>query len=86
MEFGVWTKGLATLAVDCLVLGVFEEGELGAEAVGVDRACGGRLKKLLERGDFAGRAGETLLLSELPGISATHVLLVGLGARKQWQR
>ena len=25
MEFGVWTKGLATLAVDCLVLSVFEE-------------------------------------------------------------
>ena len=29
MEFGVWSKGLATLAVDCLVLGVFEEAELG---------------------------------------------------------
>jgi leucyl aminopeptidase len=86
MEFGVWTKGLATLAVDCLVLGVFEEAELGAEAVGVDRACGGRLKKLLERGDFPGRAGETLLLAELPGLTAAHVLLTGLGARKQYQR
>jgi leucyl aminopeptidase len=86
MEFGVWTKGLATLAVDCLVLGVFEEAELGGEGRSVDVACGGRLKKLLERGDFAGRAGETLLLAELPGISAAHVLLVGLGARKQWQR
>ena len=32
MEFGVWTKGLATLGVDCLVLGVFEEGELSGEA------------------------------------------------------
>jgi leucyl aminopeptidase len=86
MEFGVWTKGLATLAVDCLVLGVFEEAELGAEAAGVDRACGGRLKKLLERGDFPGRAGETLLLAELPGLTAAHVLLTGLGARKQYQR
>jgi leucyl aminopeptidase len=86
MEFGVWTKGLATLAVDCLVLGVFEEAELGGEGRTVDAACGGRLKKLLERGDFAGRAGETLLLAELPGISAAHVLLTGLGARKQWQR
>ena len=47
MEFGVWTKGLATLAVDCLVLGVFEEGELSGEARSVDAACGGRLKKLL---------------------------------------
>ena len=86
MEFAVWTKGLATLAVDCLVLGVFEEAELGAEARSVDSACGGRLKKLLARGDFAGRPGETLLLSELPGISATHVLLTGLGQRKPLQR
>ncbi|HKD53431.1 MAG TPA: leucyl aminopeptidase [Steroidobacteraceae bacterium] len=86
MEFGVWTKGLATLAVDCLVVGVFEEAELGSEARSVDTASGGRLKKLLARGDFAGRAGETLLLAELPGITATHVLLTGLGPRKQLQR
>jgi len=86
MEFGVWSKGLPTLAVDCLVLGVFEEAELGSAARAVDIACGGRLKKLLERGDFAGRAGDTLLVADLPGISAAHVLLVGLGPRKQWQR
>jgi leucyl aminopeptidase len=86
MEFGVWTKGLATLKADCLVLSVFEEAELGAEAVAVDTACGGRLKKLLARGDFSGRAGDTLLIADLPGISATHVLLTGMGARKQLSR
>jgi leucyl aminopeptidase len=86
MEFGVWSKGLATLAVDCLVLGVFEEAELGGEGRSVDAACGGRLKKLLERGDFLGRPGETLLVGDLPGIGATHVLLTGLGTRKQFQR
>ena len=86
MEFGVWTKGLATLAVECLVLGVFEEAELGAEARSVDSACGGRLKRLLARGDFAGRSGETLLIADLPGISASHVLLTGLGQKKQLQR
>jgi leucyl aminopeptidase len=86
MEFGVWTKGLATLAVDCLVLGVFEEGELSGEARTVDSACGGRLKKLLERGDFAGRAGDTLLVGDLPGIAASRVLLTGLGTKKLFQR
>jgi leucyl aminopeptidase len=86
MEFGVWTKGLATLSVDCLVLGVFEDGELSGEARSVDSACGGRLKKLLERGDFAGRPGDTLLVGELPGITATHVLLTGLGSKKHFQR
>ena len=86
MEFGVWTKGLATLAVDCLVLGVFEEGELSGEARIVDGACGGRLKKLLARGDFAGRAGDTLLVGDLPGIAASRVLLTGLGTKKLFQR
>ena len=86
MEFGVWTKGLATLAVDCLVVGVFEESELGAEARAVDAACGGRLQRLLTRGDFAGRAGDTLLITEVTELPARRVLLVGLGARKQLAR
>jgi leucyl aminopeptidase len=72
--------------VDCLVLGVFEEGELSGEARIVDGACGGRLKKLLERGDFAGRAGDTLLVGDLPGIAASRVLLTGLGTKKLFQR
>src|SRR6516164_5670298 len=86
MEFGVWSKGLSTLAVDALVVGIFEETELSAEAAAVDAACGGRLKQLLARGDFSGRAGETLLLADLSGLRASRVLLTGLGARKQFQR
>ena len=86
MEFAVWTKGLATLAVDCLVVGVFEESELGAEAKSVDAACGGRLQRLLARGDFSGRSGDTLLVTEVTEIAARRVLLVGLGARAQLSR
>ena len=86
MEFGVWTKGLAAVAVDCLVLGAFEEAELGPLAHSIDVACGGRLKRLLERGHFSGRAGETLLVTDLSGCAAATVLLTGLGARKAWQR
>jgi len=86
MQFEVWTKGLATLSVDCLVLGVFEDGELSAEAQGLDSAAGGRLKKLLARGDFPGRPGETLLVPDLPGIQASRVLLTGLGPKKNLSR
>jgi leucyl aminopeptidase len=86
MHFEVWTKGLATLAVDCIVIGVFEEGELSGEAQSIDAASSGRLKKLLARGDFPGRAGETLLLPDLPGIQASRVLLTGLGAKKNFAR
>jgi leucyl aminopeptidase len=91
MHFEVWAKGLATLSVDCIVLGVFEEGELPDEAQTLDTAASGRLKKLLTRGDFSGRISETMLLTELPGIGASRVLLTGLGpkksfGRKSWRR
>ena len=78
MQFEVWTKGLATLAVDCIVLGIFEEGELSGEAQSVDSASSGKLKKLLARGDFPGRPGETLLLT---GLGAKKNF-----ARKSWRR
>ncbi|HVO48003.1 MAG TPA: leucyl aminopeptidase [Steroidobacteraceae bacterium] len=91
MQFEVWVKGVTTLSVDCLIVGAFEEGELAQEALDIDAAAGGRLKKLLARGDFSGRVGETLLVTEVPGIHASRVLLTGLGngktlARKGWRK
>jgi len=86
MRFETWSKGIATLDVDCLVVGVFEQAELSEEARAVDVACGGRLKKVLGRGDFPGKPAETLLIADLPGIGATRVLLTGLGARKSFGR
>ncbi|MGH8202760.1 MAG: leucyl aminopeptidase [Steroidobacteraceae bacterium] len=86
MRFETWSKGIATLGVDCLVIGVFEGGELSEQALAVDTACGGGLKKLLSRGDFPGKPADTLLLADLPGLAATRVLLTGLGARKSLSR
>jgi leucyl aminopeptidase len=86
MRFETWSKGVATLEVDCLVIGVFEPGEPTDEARAVDAACDGRLNKLLARGDFAGKAAETLLITDLPGLAASRVLVTGLGARKSFDR
>jgi leucyl aminopeptidase len=90
MQFDVWSKTLTDLSVDCIAAGVFEDGKLGAETAALDKTTGGRIKGVVERGDFNGRAGETLLLSEA-GLTATRVVLVGLGAersygRKSWRR
>jgi leucyl aminopeptidase len=41
---------------------------------------------LLGRGDFSGRSGETLLLTDVPDLPAGRVLLVGLGSRKSFGR
>src|SRR5690348_13723561 len=90
MRFETWSKAgnkaIATLDVDCLVIGIFEEGDLSEEARAVDSAAGGRLKKLLSRGDFPGKPAEALLIADLPGLRATRVLLTGLGARKSFGR
>jgi leucyl aminopeptidase len=86
MQFEVYAKGLATLSVDCIVLGVYEDGEMSEEAGAVDSATGGLLKKVLSRGDFSGRSGETLLLPDVSGMNASRVLLAGLGARKSFGR
>ncbi len=86
MEFEVWSKGLGQLPVDCVVAGVFDDPALAPEARTLDAAAGGKLKSIVERGDFSGRSGETLLVTELSGIAAGRVLLVGLGAAKSFDR
>ena len=81
MQFATFSSALATLDVDCVAVSVHEDGDPGQAAVELDKACGGAIGRLLKRGDFSGRTGETLLLSELAGIKAPRVLLVGQGPR-----
>lgn len=91
MQFEIFTKGLAELAIDCVAVGVHEDGELSAEARILDLRCREKISRLLKRGDFAGKAGETWLLTDLEGVRAERVLLVGMGAknadltRKAWR-
>jgi leucyl aminopeptidase len=86
MKYEAYSGKAISARGDCLVVGVHEEHRLGEQARQVDRACGGRLLGLLKRGDFSGRAYETLLLPEIAGLGGKRLLLVGLGAAKQYQR
>ncbi len=96
MQFEIWTKGLAELSIDCLAVGVHDDGELTAEAKALDLRCREKLSRLVKRGDFTAKAGETWLVTDLEGIHAERVLLVGIGpkapssteavTRKAWRR
>jgi leucyl aminopeptidase len=91
MQFDIWTKTLPELPIDCLAVGVHEEGELTAEARILDQRCREKLSRLTKRGDFTAKPGETWLVTDLEGLKAERVLLVGLGAkgdinRKAWRR
>lgn len=69
--------GLAQQKTDCLVLGVYEDKKLSANAGSLDKQ--GKLAAAMKSGDISGKPGSTLLLRDVPDIAATRVLLVGLG-------
>ncbi|HEV3009766.1 MAG TPA: leucyl aminopeptidase, partial [Burkholderiales bacterium] len=77
MEFSIKTLSPETAKTGCVVVGVYQGGELTAAARRVDQASKGALKKALR--DLSGKTGSTLLLRALPGVAAERVLLVGLG-------
>jgi leucyl aminopeptidase len=91
MQFETWTKALAELPVDCVAVGVHDDGELTPEAKTLDLRCREKLSRLMKRGDFQGKPGESWLVTDLEGVRAERVLLVGLGAkgdptRRSWRR
>jgi leucyl aminopeptidase len=91
MQFELFARGVSALAVDCLVVGIHEENELGDSAHQVDKASAGALTRLVTRGDFTGKLGETMLLGEWPGLAAKRLMLVGQGpkaslTRRSWRR
>ncbi len=69
----------ATLASDCIVVGAYSDKTLTATGQALDAASGGRIAALIERGDISGKTGKTALLHDLPGVTATRVLVIGLG-------
>jgi len=79
LEFSVKSGAPQEQTSACLIVGVFATGELTSAAKQLDKACDGKISALISDGEISGKAGETLLLHHLTGISAERVLLVGLG-------
>lgn len=69
----------ATLASNCIIVGAFSDKTLTATGQALDTASGGRIAALIERGDVSGKTGKTAMLHDLSGVTATRVLVVGLG-------
>jgi leucyl aminopeptidase len=86
MELKAVTGSAGETRSDCVLVGIYESGELSAAAGQLDRRVGKRLSQLVRRGDFSAKLGETQLLAELPHAPAARVLLVGLGPRKNYDR
>ena len=85
MQYDIFTNAASRQRGECLVIGSFEQ-KLGSEGAAVDRVLKGRIRSLLASGDFSGRAGDTLLLTEVAGLGCPRVLLVGLGPENRFNR
>ncbi|MGE0392619.1 MAG: leucyl aminopeptidase [Vicinamibacterales bacterium] len=72
----------ATATVDAWIVPVFETDDL-AGAPGLDAAAGDELQAARARGEFSGKAFETLVC-RLNGWRARYAVVVGAGARAGW--
>jgi len=78
------TEALADLTTDCLVVGVYSNGELTPSAAVLDHLSGGLLNRLTQRGDLEMSVGKTLLIPSVSGVVKTErVLLICLGAAEE---
>jgi leucyl aminopeptidase len=83
MHVTVDARALAEADADLVALPLTslagEAPRLPSRAAALDRALDGKLRAVIERGDFRGRRGESLLLYSEGAIPAPRVLLLGLG-------
>jgi leucyl aminopeptidase len=86
MEFKEIIDAKARHGADCAVVGVYEDGDLGAVARLIDAQSDGLIAKLHKDGDFAGKLGDILFLPKPAGAAAARVLLIGLGTRSGFGR
>lgn len=68
-----------TAISQCIILGVFDKGQLTESATKIDAASQGYITKVLDSHDIEGKLEQTLLLHNVPNITAERVLLVGCG-------
>jgi len=84
VEFSIKSGGPERIRSGCIIIGVFEPRKLSAAGASLDRATRGQLTAALKRGDMEGKAGTTLMLHQVPRVSAARVLLVGLGREREF--
>ncbi len=78
MQFNTRSGNPLRARTHCLVVTVLG-GALGPTTRAVDKAAKRALSRVLKRGDIQGKAGQTLVLHDVPGVAAQRVMLLGLG-------
>jgi leucyl aminopeptidase len=79
MEYFTTISKPSKRAVDCIIVGIYDRGKLGAGASDVDTASKGELRRLIKRGDISSKLGQCALLTNVDGVRADRIVVVGLG-------
>lgn len=83
MDFSIKSGNPEKQRTACLIVGVMETRKLSAAAKAIDDCSRKHLSNVLRRGDMDGRAGQSLLLHNVPGTLADRVLLIGCGRERE---
>jgi len=79
MEYFTTTSAASRRAADCVIVGIYERGKLGVGATDIDAASNGLLKRHFKSGDVSGSLGHCSVLTDVTGVRASRVAVVGLG-------
>jgi leucyl aminopeptidase len=79
MEYFTTTSKASRRAVDCVLVGIYERGKLAAGAADIDAASKGVISRLVKSGDLSPRLGQCRILTDIAGVKAPRVAVVGLG-------
>lgn len=86
MEFSIKTGSTEKQHHNCVIVGVYESGELSDSAKAIDALSSGYLSNIIKRGDIEGKSEKTLILHDVPGTHSDRVLLVGLGKQREFSQ
>jgi len=79
MEYFTSTSKASRRAVDCVIVGVYERSKMGVAAAEIDAASKGAIRKHMKSGDISGQLGHCAILTDVAGVRAARVAVVGLG-------
>jgi len=79
MEYFTTTSKASRRAVDCVIVGIYERGKLGAAAADIDAASEGIIKQHIKSGDVSGTLGRCFVLTGVTGVKASRIAVIGLG-------
>ncbi len=91
MEFFATSSAPARQRTECAIVGVYDKGVLSDAAAQLDARSGGRLAKLVKKGDLRGKTGDVFTIADPDGGPCERIVAIGLGAkgafnRKQYRR